>query len=220
VATARCATEPVASRAGQATVDALWATWQRLGFPAHIQADNEMLFYGSPTHPRGMGLLIRLCLAEGIEPWFIPLAEPWRNGVVEKFNDHYRSKFLARVNIPEAAALRLAHLAFEQKHNSRYRYSKLGGQTPLAALRRAGVPLRFPTAEAAPRVPLPKPEGGCYHLVRFVRSDRRLDVFGERFPLPPEVEHEYVVATVDVGLQRLRVTLGADLVAEFAYRLR
>lgn len=220
VATARCATEPVTNRAGQATVDALWATWHRLGLPAHVQADNEMVFYGSPAHPRGMGLLIRLCLSQGIEPWFIPLGEPWRNGVVEKFNDHYRSKFLARVDVPDAAALRPAHRAFEHKHNSRYRYSKLGGQTPLTALQRAGVPLRFPTAEAGPRVPLPKPEGGCYHLVRFIRSNRRLDVFGERFPLPPEAEYEYVVATVNVEHQRLRVMLGADLLAEFAYRLR
>lgn len=220
LATARCATEPVLSRAGQATADALWATWQRLGVPHHVQADNEMVFYGSPAHPRGMGLLIRLCLGQGIEPWFIPLREPWRNGVVEKFNDHYRSKFLARIDVPEAAALVPAHRAFEQKHNSRYRYSKLGGQTPLTALQRAGQPLRFPTGEVAPRVPLRKPETGCYHLVRFIRSDRRLDLFGERFLLPPEAEYAYVVATVDVAQQRLRVMLGADLVAELPYQLR
>jgi hypothetical protein len=167
-----------------------------------------------------MGPLIRLCLGQGIEPWFIPLGEPWRNGVVEKFNDHYGSKFLARTDLPEAAALRPAHLAFEQKHNSRYRYTKLGGQTPLGALQQARQPLRFPTAEAAPRVPLPKPETGCYHLVRFIRSDRRLEVFGERFLLPPEAEYAYVVATVDVAQQRLRVMLGVDLVVEFPYRLR
>ena len=220
LATARCATEPVLSRAGQATVDALWATWQRLGVPEHVQADNEMVFYGSPAHPRGMGLLIRLCLGQGIEPWFIPLREPWRNGVVEKFNDHYRSKFLTRVDVPDAAALGPAHRAFEQKHNSRYRYSKLGGQTPLTALQRAGQPLRFPWAAAAPRVPLPKPETGCYHLVRFIRSDRRLDIFGERFLLPPEAEYAYVIATVDVAQQRLRVMLGADLVGELPSQLR
>jgi putative transposase len=220
LATARCALEPVTSRAGQATVDALWATWHRLGLPAHLQVDNELVFYGSPAHPRGMGPLIRLCLGQGIEPWFIPLREPWRNGVVEKFNDHYGSKFLARTDVPEAAALGPAHRAFEQKHNSRYRYTKLGGQTPLTALQRAGQPLRFPTSEVAPRVPLSKPETGCYHLVRFIRSNRRLDVFGERFPLPPEAEYAYVVATVDVAQQRLRVMLGADLVAELPYPLR
>ncbi len=220
VATARCATEPVETRAGQATVDALWATWQRLGLPEHLQADNEMVFYGSPAHPRGMGLLIRLCLAQGIEPWFIPLAEPWRNGVVEHFNTHYRSKFLARVDVPDATALGPAHWAFEQLHNSRYRYSKLGGRTPLTALQQARTAVRFPTAERAPQVPLPKPEAGCYHLVRFIGSHRRLDIFGERFRLPPEAEYEYVVATVQVERQRLRVTLGADLVAEFPYRVR
>jgi transposase InsO family protein len=220
LATARCALEPVQSRAGQATVDALWASWHRLGLPAHVQVDNDGVFYGSPTHPRGMGLLIRLCLGQGIEPWFIPVREPWRNGVVEKFNDHYGSKFLARIDVPDAAALGPAHRAFEAKHNSRYRYSKLGGQTPLTALQRAGQALRFPPVAEAPRVPLPKPETGCYHLVRFIRSDQHLDVFGERFLLPPAAEYAYVVATVDVAQQQLRVMLGADPVAEFPYRLR
>ena len=31
-----------------------------------------------------MGHLIRLCLTYGVEPWFTPPREPWRNGVVEK----------------------------------------------------------------------------------------------------------------------------------------
>ncbi len=220
VATARCATEPVPSRAGQATVDAVWATWCRLGYPAAVQADNEWAFSGSPAHPRALGPLIRLCLAQGIEPWFIPPGEPWRNGVVEKFNDHYKAKFLARVDVPDFAALGPASRAFEQRHNSRWRYTKLGGQTPLGALQREKRALRFPRRARAPRVPLPQPEAGRYHLVRFIRSDRRLDVFGERFRVPPEAEYEYVVATIDVARQRLRVLLGVDPIAEFPYRLR
>ncbi len=220
VATARCATEPVPSRAGQATVDALWAPGRRLGLPAALQADNERAFSGSPAHPRALGPLIRLCLPQGIEPWFIPPREPWWNGVVEQCNDHYRSKFLARVEVPTFAALGLASRAFEAKHNSRYRYTKLGGQTPLVALQREHRPLRFPAREDAPRIPLPKPEAGRYHVVRFIRSDPRLDVFDERFTLPPEVEYEYVIATVDVERQCLRVGLGSDVVAEFPYPLR
>jgi transposase InsO family protein len=220
VATNRCAAEPVTARAGQGTVDAVWATWTRLGLPDHVQADNEMVFYGSPAHPRGMGLLIRLCLGQGIEPWFLPFGEPWWNGVVERFNGHYRAKFLARVHVPAPPALWPASLAFEARHNSRYRYTKLGGRTPLAALAAAAGPLRFPSTPTAPRVPLPKPEAGCYHVVRFVRHEGQLDVFGERFPLPPEAQYEYVVGTVDVATQRLRVALGADPIAEFPYRLR
>jgi transposase InsO family protein len=220
VATVRCALEPMASRAGQHTVDALWASWHRLGLPEAVQADNEWVFYGSPAHPRGMGLLIRLCLPLAIEPWFIPLQEPWRNGVVESFNGHYESKFLARVDIPDFAALRPASLAFEGRHNSRYRYTRLHGKTPLAALAaHPASPLHFPPEERAPSVPLPKPKTGRYHLVRFIRSDLRLDVFGERFPLSPEAEHAYVVATVDVAQERLTVQLGADLIAVLPYHL-
>ncbi len=220
VATVRCAVEPVVSRAGQATVDALWATWHRLGLPEAVQADNELVFYGSPAHPRGMGLLIRLCLPLGIEPWFIPFQEPWRNGVVERFNTHFRSKFLAWVQIPDFPGLRPASLAFEERHNSRYRYTRLHGQTPLAALDGAGRPLAFPARECPPQVPLPKPEAGRYHLVRFIRSDRRLDIFGERFLVPPEAEYAYVVATIDVARERLTVRLDGDLIAEWPYRLR
>ncbi len=67
---------------------------------------------------------------------------------------------------------------------------------------------------------MPKPETGRYYLVRFIRSDLRLDVFGEHFKLPPEAEYAYLIATVDVATQRLRVRLGEDPVAEFPYQLR
>ncbi len=220
VATVRCAVEPVASRAGQATVDALWAGWQRLGLPEAVQVDNEMVCSGSPAHPRGMGVLIRLCLSLGIEPWVLPFQEPWRNGVVERFNTHFRSKFLAWVQVPDFPGLRPASLAFEARHNGRYRYTRLQGQTPVAALAKTGHPLRFPAQEAAPTVPLPKPDAGRYHLVRFIRSDRRLDVFTERFLVPPEAAYAYVVATIDVARQRLTVQLDGDAIAEWPYHLR
>ncbi len=45
--------------------------------PHYHQVDNEMVFYGSPAHPRGMGSPIRLCLHHDIEPWFIPPGETW-----------------------------------------------------------------------------------------------------------------------------------------------
>ncbi|MDP3015868.1 MAG: IS481 family transposase, partial [Deltaproteobacteria bacterium] len=91
----RCGCEPMPSKAAQSVLDAVYAVWKRMGIPDNLQVDNEMAFFGSPTHPRGMGPLIRLCLLYGVNLWFIPPAEPWRNGGVEKFNDHYRQKFLA-----------------------------------------------------------------------------------------------------------------------------
>lgn len=220
VATRRCAVEPLVQRDGQHTVNALWAIWQRLGMPRHQQVDNEMVFYGSPAHPRGMGMLIRLCLLHDIEAWFIPPGEPWRNGVVEKFNDHWRQKLLGRIAMHSVAELRRESGAFEQRHNSLYRYSPLGGKTPLGALISSGGVLRFPPTVDAPRHPLPKPTSGRYHLIRFIRSDEVLDLFGEKFRAPPESTYEYVRATIDVARQRLELYLDGVLIDEHAYALR
>lgn len=132
--TGRCGIEPVFSRSGQAVIDGFWSLWKRMGIPSQLQVDNEMSFYGSPTHPRGMGPLIRLCLHHNIHLWFIPVKEPRRNGVVEKFNDHYNKKFLSKVTICSKPDLIQESLSFEYRHNSQYRYSKLGGKTPLASM--------------------------------------------------------------------------------------
>jgi len=47
-----------------------------------------------------------------------------------------------------------------------------------------------------------------------------LDVFGERFRLPPETVYEYAVATVDVARQRLSVSIDQLTVADFDYAPR
>jgi putative transposase len=134
ICTGRCGVEPLFSRSGQDVIDGFWSLWKRMGMPSQLQVDNEMSFYGSPTHPRGMGPLIRLCLHNNIHLWFIPVKEPWRNGVVEKFNDHYEKKFLRKVVIGSESDLVQASHDFEYRHNSQYRYSKLGGKTPLAVM--------------------------------------------------------------------------------------
>lgn len=219
LATGRCGIEPVLQRSGQHTLDAFWAIWRRLGLPEHLQVDNEMVFYGSPAHPRAMGNLIRLCLHNGIEVWFIPPGEPWRNGVVEKFNDHYRQKFLRRIDMSGEEQLRQQSQIYEQKHNRTYRYSKLGGRTPLQALVMSNQALRFPPEAQAPRHPLKKPESGQYHVVRFIRSDGHLDVFGEKFLVPLEAIYEYVIATIDVKEQKMKIYLDQVQIDERDYRL-
>lgn len=220
LATARGGFEPLFSRSAQNVIDGFWSLWQRLGVPDHVQVDNELSFYGSTRYPRGMGPLIRLCLHNRVEPWFIPVSEPWRNGVIEKLNDHYQQKFLDKITMSDAVELKTGSLAFEHKHNSRYRYSKLGGKTPLASLAEKCTQLRFPEESQPPRHPLPKPETGRFHVVRLIRSDRRISIFGERFPVAPELQYEYVVATIDVKEQRLKLFTDRVQVDEFDYRMR
>jgi len=216
----RCGIEAMPSKAAQSVLDAVYAVWLRMGIPQNLQVDNELAFYGSPTHPRGMGPLIRLCLRYGVHLWFIPPSEPWRNGLVEKFNDHYQQKFLDKVTMSSMLQLRKESLAFELRHNSTYRYSKIKGKTPLKALADMEKKLVFPSKRDVPRHPLDKPEEGCYHLVRFIRSDCRLNIFGEIFSAPPETQYEYVVATIDVKEQKLKLFLDTIQVEEYKYQMQ
>jgi putative transposase len=220
IAINRCGIEPMLSKAAQSILDAVYAVWMRMGIPDHLQVDNEMAFFGSAKYPRGMGPLVRLCLAYGVNLWFIPPAEPWRNGVVEKFNDHYQQRFLAKVTMASMAQLKKESLAFEGRHNNSYRYSKIRGNTPLKALTATNTKLKFPSKKDVPKHPLDKPESGHYSFVRLIRSDCQLDIFGEIFPVPPETQYEYVVATVDVKEQKLKLYRDTVQVEEYDYRLR
>lgn len=219
-ATVRCGLHPCLSKSGQVIQDGFWETWRRMGIPERVQVDNAMSFFGSPTHPRGMGPLIRLCLHNDVEPWFIPMAEPWRNGMIESFNDRYQQMFLGKVIMATEDGLKAGSLAFEQRHNSKYRYSLLGGKTPVQALAASRAKLRFPTGDEPPQHRMKKPEIGRYHVVRLIRSDLKLNLFGEIFPVPPELKLEYVVATIDVKEQKLKLFLDKTQIEEIDYKLR
>ena len=80
--------------------------------------------------------------------------------------------------------------------------------------------MSYPARREVPELPLPKPRNGRYHFIRFIRSDLRLDIFGETFSMPPDAEYEYVRATVDVSHQKLRVYIGDELLHVFDYRFR
>ena len=84
----------------------------------------------------------------------------------------------------------------------------------------SAVQLRFPSSLHAPRHPLPKPEAGRYHLIRFVRSSGQIDVFGELFRVPSEAVYAYVRATVDVTRQQLTIRLDGRVIDQHRYLLR
>lgn len=219
-ATSRCGLHSSLSKSGEDVLAGTWAIWLRLGIPDNIQIDNAMSFLGGPRYPRAVSQFVRLCLLYDVEPWFIPMAEPWRNGNIEQFNDHYQQKFLRKVIMTSTDELTAGTMAFEQRHNSSYRYSKLGGNTPIKALSENKATLRFPDPDDSPQQRLEKPETGRYHLVRLIRSDLKLNILGELFSVPPEAKLEYVVATIDVKEQKLKLYLDKTQVEEFDYKLR
>jgi hypothetical protein len=140
--------------------------------------------------------------------------------MIENFNDRYQQRFLGKVTLLSMEDLQSGSLTFEQRHNSKYRYSKIKGDTPLKALAVSNAKLRFPTQEETPKYRQKKPEIGKYHVVRLIRSDLKLNVFGECFSVPPETMLEYVVATIDVKEQKLKLFLDKKQVEEFDYKLR
>jgi len=60
---------------------------------------------------------------------------------------------------------------------------------------------------------------GYVHLIRFIRSDLVLDIFGEKYIMPQDVEYEYVWATIDTAKEKLFVYHDSKLVVEYPYLL-
>jgi transposase InsO family protein len=82
-----------------------------MGMPERVQIDNALFFLGSPTHPTRMGPLIRFCLHYGVEPWFIPIAEPWKNEMIENFNNWCQQNFFRNIHMASIGDLQLSSLA-------------------------------------------------------------------------------------------------------------
>ena len=192
--------------------------WKAVGLPDFLQLDNELSFRGSNRYPRSPGLVIRLCLYFGVQPVFIPIREPWRNGSIEKFNDTYNKKFFRRQWFASYAMLKRQSKNFQRFHNRHHRYSCLNGKTPLEVIEKAG----FKPIKLGGNTKLPVldsiPDGNII-LIRFIRSDRILDIFGEKFKVSKSLIYSYVKAVIVTKIHRLQLYLGEELVDTFDYTL-
>jgi putative transposase len=218
VATHQVYIESQRSKEDQQAAHSLMRCWKTMGMPDFLQMDNALTFRGSNRYPRSFGLVIRLCLHYGVTPVFIPIKEPWRNGVIESFNDSYDKNFYRRQWFPSYATLKRQSKNFQRFHNKHHRYSCLKGKTPLEAI--AGLkdlPDLLPSAKKLPTLEL-IPEGRIV-LIRFIRSDRMLDIFTERFEVPRNLVYCYVKAEIDTSLHSLELFLGDELIASFDYEI-
>jgi len=80
----------------------------------------------------------------------------------------------------------------------------------------------YQPVKLAPNTKLPKldyiPSGNVI-LIRFIRSDRKLDVFGEKFIVSKDLVYSYVKAVIVTDCHVIKVFLGEDLVETFEYRM-
>ena len=192
--------------------------WKSLGLPDFLQIDNELSFRGSNRYPRSLGLVLRLCLYFGVQPVFIPVGEPWRDGIIERFNDTYDKKFFRRQWFSSYAMLKRQSKNFQRFHNKHHRYSYLKGKTPLEVIEAD----KFRPMTLGPNTRMPKLDflpDGIISLIRFIRSDRTLNIFGEKFEVSKDLVYSYVRAMIVTEIHTLQVYLGDDFVQSFEYRM-
>lgn len=197
----------------------LMRAWKAIGIPKYLQLDNESSFHGSNNYPRSFGVVIKLCLHFGIQPVFIPAGEPWRNGVIEKFNDTYNRKFFRRQCFANYLHLKRESKRFQRFHNACHRYSCLKGKSPDEFIGGHD----YKPEKLPPNTKLPKFDsipGGKVVLIRFIRSNRKLDIFGEKFRVSESLVYSYVKAEIDTRLHILTVYSGDESPVEiFEYKL-
>jgi hypothetical protein len=203
-----CGIEIVEGSSDERVAAALVSLWQRLGLPVRLQLDN-----GGPfVAPKGLGLLVRLCLHQGVIPRFVPPSEPWRNGTVEHFNDTFDKRFFRQERFDSLSHLRERALAFETFHNGNHRYRVTNGRTPAESGQEG--PGRTPRPFA--QLPDGWPATGRVEFVRFIRSDRKLRLLSRAITMPETVVYEYVTAVLDLALEpadgNLRVLRDGEIV--------
>jgi len=199
----------------RAIITALICSWHTLGIPCYLQMDNQLALRGSNHYPHSFGAVIRLCLHLGIQPLFIPLAEPWRNGIIEHFQNVFDKVFFRSQYFKDFNSLYKKAKEFEPFHNQNHHYSTLKGLTPNQKY--SGDCKLLPASFRVPEKLVIFP--GYIHLIRFIRSDLVLDVFGEKYIMPQDVEYEYVWATIDTTQEKLFIYHDSKSVVEYPYLL-
>jgi transposase-like protein len=205
----RCALDIATSRKAQGIVDFLVATWQWMGLSKFLQMDNALEFRGSNRYPRSFGKVVRVALDVGVDPVFIPLSEPWRNGCVERFNGFLEQRLLA-VECADLAALRAETEACQAARNQTHRLSALEGQTPDEVTDPADVRLLAANYQRHQRNSLPQ-DKGVVSFVRQVRKSGRITLgAGDRFMVSPELAYSYVLAQVYLDEQIVAISHTQD----------
>jgi len=211
----RCCINPVRRQTKVDILASLVRCFKLLGIPEYLQMDNKLSMRGSNRYPHSFGLIIRLCLYLGIQPIFIPIGEPWRNGIIERFQNVFDKMFFRSQYFKSFSHLVYQARGFEVFHDNNHRYSTLEGRTPVEKM--SGDIKYLPEDFKVPSRLCIAP--GYVHLIRFIRSNRILDIFGEKFSMPVELEYEYVWATIDTDQESLSIYHDSKLVKKLDYTL-
>lgn len=195
---------PILSKGAEDITKSVISFWKDYSIPDFLQMDNELSFKGSNRHPRGLGLLLRTALSQNVTPRFIPVAEPWRNGVIERFNQKVEKTLLMQTH-KDFDELCIHSLEFTAVHNQEHHYSTLGHKTPLQLDNDLYLPLSPLNKDyvVLERPPLDSYNNNEIHFIRLVRSDCLIDVLNTIVKVDKSMMHTYVEAVLCINEHRL-----------------
>ena len=222
VTTHSCFVNAVRSKSSEGIVQAIASFWKTHGMPDALQMDNELAFRGSNRYPRSFGSVVRFALSQGVAVIFIPVREPWRNGIIEKFNHTYQKRFLQAYTFNSLEHLSEQEKSFIDFHNSQHRYSSQGHKTPDEVKTFQFPPtcyngiIHLPSLKLDIKIPLTK---GCVYYIRFIRSDLKLYLPNESFKVMPELKYSYVVAEINIHNHSLIIRQNNEIKHVFEYSI-
>ena len=150
-------------------------------------------------------------------PVFIPKGEPWRNGVIERFNDTFDKKFLRSQSFESFEALRQEAPHFTAFHNTMHRYTCLQGKPPKQVMDDSLQPLKLPAGfEPAEKIPL---ESGYILFVFFLRSDCLIEILGTKLKINPILQYSYITARLNIHTHALTIERDNEIFHSFSFTM-
>jgi transposase len=183
----------------------LLAAWQEVGLPVIAQFDNEMSFTGG-RWAHQLGRTVRLCLALGVQVWFIPTYTPERNGFAESFHSQCNRFFWSRQAFSDQASVQAKYPAFLHSFRQAHHLPAIEGQTPAQARAQAKrqTSLRYVPANFSLAQPRHLPiVAGTIHCVRLVDHCGNVRILNHQLTLGEEYAHHYVLAKIETSRQQM-----------------
>jgi len=176
----------------------LLAAWQELGLPNIAQFDNEMSFTGGRWAHR-FGQTVRLCLALGVQVWFIPTYTPKRNGFVENFHSQCNRFFWSRHSFQTLAEVEAKYPDFLCTFRQEHVLPAIAGQTPAQARGKPQNETNYRPLPVdfclSPQLRLPI-VSGLIHCVRLADRHGHVNILNRKHALGKAYARHYVLAKI------------------------
>ena len=211
---------PILSKSGSDITQSIVNFWKEYRVPSFLQMDNELSFRGSNRHPRGLGILLRTAMQFNVVPIFIPIGEPWRNGVIERFNQKVSKTLLVQKH-NSFEDLLLHASEFVSIHNKYHHYSTMKQKSPLELdmlldLSNQSIPSCYQVTE---RPIIDKNNRNEIRFIRLVRSNLIINVLNTDIKVKQELMHTYVEAHLLINEHKLLIKLDNKTVQEMDFKM-